>query len=75
MTTRRIFSILWMGCLACGLLARATYGQVTFERLVNSGKEPQNWLTYSGDYLGRRFKECAHAGGKVGVPDRGHRKA
>ena len=28
--------------------------QVTFERLVNSGKEPQNWLTYSGDYSGRR---------------------
>src|SRR5258708_9543113 len=29
--------------------------QVTFERIVNSGKEPQNWLTYSGDYAGRRF--------------------
>src|ERR1700720_3164618 len=29
--------------------------QVTFERLLNSGKEPQNWLTYSGDYAGRRF--------------------
>src|SRR5579864_5573041 len=23
--------------------------QVTFERLVNSAKEPQNWMTYSGD--------------------------
>ncbi|HEV2731685.1 MAG TPA: PQQ-dependent dehydrogenase, methanol/ethanol family [Terriglobales bacterium] len=30
-------------------------GQVTFERLLNSAKEPQNWLTYSGDYAGRRF--------------------
>jgi alcohol dehydrogenase (cytochrome c) len=29
--------------------------QVTFERLVNSAKEPQNWMTYSGDYSGRRF--------------------
>jgi alcohol dehydrogenase (cytochrome c) len=29
--------------------------QVTFERLVNSAKEPQNWMTYSGDYAGRRF--------------------
>jgi alcohol dehydrogenase (cytochrome c) len=29
--------------------------QVTFERLLNSAKEPQNWLTYSGDYAGRRF--------------------
>jgi alcohol dehydrogenase (cytochrome c) len=30
-------------------------GQVTFERLLNSSKEPQNWLTYSGDYAGHRF--------------------
>jgi alcohol dehydrogenase (cytochrome c) len=29
--------------------------QVTFERLVNSAKEPQNWMTYSGDYSGKRF--------------------
>ena len=28
--------------------------QVTFERLVNSAKEPQNWMTYSGDYSGKR---------------------
>jgi len=30
------------------------YAQVTPERLVGSGKEPQNWLMYSGDYSGRR---------------------
>jgi alcohol dehydrogenase (cytochrome c) len=29
--------------------------QVTPDRLLNSDKEPQNWLTYSGDYSGRRF--------------------
>jgi alcohol dehydrogenase (cytochrome c) len=29
--------------------------QVTPERLLNSSKEPQNWLTYSGDYAGHRF--------------------
>ncbi len=29
--------------------------QVTFERLVNSAKEPQNWMTYSGDYSGKRY--------------------
>jgi alcohol dehydrogenase (cytochrome c) len=28
---------------------------VTPQRLLDSGKEPQNWLTYSGDYAGRRF--------------------
>ena len=32
-----------------------THAQVTFDRLLNSTKEPQNWLTYSGDYSGRRF--------------------
>jgi alcohol dehydrogenase (cytochrome c) len=29
--------------------------QVTAQRLLDSGKEPQNWLMYSGDYAGRRF--------------------
>src|SRR5438105_3614859 len=37
------------------IAAPGSYGQVTFERLLNSAKEPQNWLTYSGDYAGRRF--------------------
>lgn len=30
-------------------------GQVTFDRLLHSAKEPQNWLTYSGGYSGQRF--------------------
>ena len=29
--------------------------QVTFERLLNSSKEPHNWLMYSGGYAGHRF--------------------
>jgi alcohol dehydrogenase (cytochrome c) len=47
----------WLtACLLCGLLASTgANAQVTSERLLNSGKEPQNWLTYSGDYSGRRF--------------------
>ncbi len=28
---------------------------VSFERLLNAAKEPQNWLMYSGDYAGRRY--------------------
>ena len=52
--SRRIFPLLIL-CLACGFIAARARGQVTFERLLNSGKEPQNWLTYSGDYSGRRF--------------------
>src|SRR5579859_413740 len=38
-----------------GLLGGAAGAQVTPQRLLESGKEPQNWLTYSGDYAGRRF--------------------
>src|SRR5438309_7295718 len=37
-------------CLVCTASA-----QVTAERLVDSAKEPQNWMTYSGDYSGKRF--------------------
>ena len=53
--TRRIFTTLLMACFACGFFVPPTLAQVTFERLLNSSKEPQNWLTYSGDYAGRRF--------------------
>jgi alcohol dehydrogenase (cytochrome c) len=47
-------------CLAGILLATSVFagnvnGQVTFQRLLDSLKEPQNWLTYSGDYAGHRF--------------------
>jgi alcohol dehydrogenase (cytochrome c) len=30
-------------------------GGLTFERLRNASAEPQNWLTYWGDYQGRHF--------------------
>ncbi len=29
--------------------------QVPYERIVRAAAEPQNWLTYSGNYLGHRF--------------------
>ncbi|MGJ8688897.1 MAG: PQQ-dependent dehydrogenase, methanol/ethanol family [Gammaproteobacteria bacterium] len=31
--------------------------EVTYERLLNSQDEPQNWLTYNGDYSGKRYSE------------------
>ena len=43
---------------ALGLLAvsiAALNAQVTPERLLNAVKEPQNWMTYSGEYSGKRF--------------------
>jgi alcohol dehydrogenase (cytochrome c) len=47
--------------LVCGILVCVTTiaapAQVTFERLVNSAKEPQNWMTYSGSYSGQRFSK------------------
>ncbi len=30
-------------------------GGLTYERLRNAAAEPQNWLTYWGDYLGRHY--------------------
>src|ERR1700730_16405291 len=49
--------LLLLYCLSClaWLFATPLQAQVTSERLVNSSKEPQNWLMYSGDYAGRRF--------------------
>jgi alcohol dehydrogenase (cytochrome c) len=39
---------------AFGLASNAS-AQVTPRRLLDSAKEPQNWLMYSGDYAGRRY--------------------
>src|SRR3977135_1554036 len=40
--------------LMLGLLASALYGQISFERILDANKEPQNWLTYSGTVLSQR---------------------
>src|SRR6185369_8673807 len=37
------------------LLAINALAQVPYERIVDAGKEPGNWVTYSGNYLGHRF--------------------
>jgi alcohol dehydrogenase (cytochrome c) len=36
------------------LLAGSAAGQVSFDRLLNAEKEPQNWLTYSGTMKSQR---------------------
>ena len=41
--------------LIASVFAGYAHAQVTFDRLVNAAKEPQNWMTYSGDYSGKRF--------------------
>ena len=37
------------------LFAAAAPAQVPFEHIVNSGAEPDNWLTYSGGYMSRWY--------------------
>ena len=43
--------------LLCALsLAESGLAQnITYQRLLNADKEPQNWLTFSGTYFGRRY--------------------
>jgi alcohol dehydrogenase (cytochrome c) len=42
------------------LLATVSLGaQVSFDRLLQADREPQNWLTYSGTYLGQRYSQLA----------------
>jgi len=40
--------------MLAALVASGARAQVTPQRLVDSAKEPQNWLMYSGDYAGHR---------------------
>jgi alcohol dehydrogenase (cytochrome c) len=47
----RIFSTLILS--AAGVFAQS--GGVTAERLLHPEKEPQNWLTYSGNYAAQRY--------------------
>jgi alcohol dehydrogenase (cytochrome c) len=36
-------------------LCGAACAQVPYDRILNAAKEPGNWLTYSGNYLGQRY--------------------
>jgi alcohol dehydrogenase (cytochrome c) len=46
-------------CLFAATLAQAQSdsGPLTFDRIVNASKEPQNWLTYWGDYSAVRHRD------------------
>src|SRR5271165_4979138 len=44
----------------CVLLVAGTLSaQVSFDRIVNADKEPQNWLTYSGNMMSQRYTPLA----------------
>src|SRR5204862_8295954 len=54
MTGRRRFFAWWFVTVIC-LLSFRVHGQVTSERLAAAPNEPQNWLTYSGNYSSTRY--------------------
>lgn len=52
----RSYSLLATTLAASTLVSAAVYaGDVTFERLVNSEREPQNWLNHHGNLEAHRF--------------------
>src|SRR5258706_8425295 len=52
---KRAICVISSSLVVCALLCGSAGAQVTPQRLLDSAKEPQNWLTYSGDYAGHRF--------------------
>lgn len=49
----RVRTLLIAGCAGTASLA----AQVSFDRILHSDREPQNWLSYSGNVLGQRYSE------------------
>ena len=41
--------------LPLALIVASLPAQVTYDRILNAAREPQNWLTYSGGYSGMRY--------------------
>src|SRR6202158_1210407 len=39
------------------VIAGSLSAQVSFERILNADKEPQNWLTYSGTMMSQRYSQ------------------
>ncbi len=53
---RKVFGAVALTLCATGAcFLPSANAQVTPQRLLDSAKEPQNWLMYSGDYAGHRF--------------------
>jgi alcohol dehydrogenase (cytochrome c) len=43
--------------LPLALLSSSLAAQVTYDRILHADREPQNWLTYSGNYAGHRYSQ------------------
>ncbi len=55
MTIRRTLLLILLTVGTLNLTAGTLEAQVTFERLLNADREPENWLTYSGNNAGQRY--------------------
>jgi alcohol dehydrogenase (cytochrome c) len=44
-----------LGLVLVVAAAHATRAQVTYEQILQAAQHPQDWVTYSGDYSGKRF--------------------
>ena len=42
-------------CLTLLVAATSLQAQVSYERVLRADQEPQNWLTYSGSFMGQRY--------------------
>jgi len=47
--------VLMLTAVVGSAAAQSSSGPITFERIQNSNREPQNWLTYSGNNMGQRY--------------------
>src|SRR5215470_8730328 len=47
--------VLLLTAVAGLAIAQTPSSSITFERIQNSNREPQNWLTYSGNNMGQRY--------------------
>jgi glucose dehydrogenase len=60
MTMRRIPFLLAVLAVVVGVVSSpSAQTAVTPDRLLNAVKEPQNWLTYGGDYSSNRHSGLA----------------
>src|ERR1700685_1500218 len=56
-------ALLMTPILMASALTPACAGDMTFDRALNAGKEPQNWLLYYGNYQGFRYSQLDQING------------
>ena len=52
---RRFFALCFGLATFAGVTVSPVRAQVSYEQIANAAQHPKEWLTYSGDYSGKRF--------------------